>query len=55
MVMARTAYPGGKQYNLDAVSILCSLPPRPAAHDALQDAILAGQQYFILKDKLENN
>lgn len=55
MVMARTVYPGGKQYNLDAVSVLCSLPPRPAAHDALQDAILAGRCYFNLKDKLENN
>ena len=53
MVMAKQRYPGGKQYNLDAVSVLCSLPQRPAAHDALQDAILAGQQYFILKNELE--
>jgi DNA polymerase-3 subunit alpha (Gram-positive type) len=52
MVMAKAVYPGGKQYNLDAVLILCGLPQRPKAHDALQDAILAGQAYFVLREKL---
>lgn len=51
MQLAKRIYPGGKSYNLDAVLVLCGLPPRPKAHDALQDAILAAQCYFILLER----
>lgn len=55
IAMARLAYPGGRSYALDEVLLLCSLPPRPTNHDALQDALLCGQVYFKLRDQLLGN
>jgi DNA polymerase III epsilon subunit-like protein len=54
--MARQLYPGGppQGYGLDALCLLLDLPKREGAHNALQDAILCGQVYFKLKERLES-
>ena len=41
-------FKGAKAFGLDIVSQGLGLPPRPKAHDALQDAILAGRVYHAL-------
>jgi DNA polymerase III epsilon subunit-like protein len=41
-------FEGCKKFGLDVVAAGCGLPPRPKEHDALQDAILAGQVYHRL-------
>ena len=41
-------FAGARSFNLDIVSQGLGMPPRPKAHDALQDAILAGQVYHAL-------
>lgn len=46
--LAQAKLPGADSYSLDACLLAMGLPSRPGAHDALQDAILAG----LLYDKL---
>lgn len=46
--LARITDPGRRTYNLDDVAARLGLEGRPSAHDAMQDAILAGQVYFAL-------
>jgi DNA polymerase III epsilon subunit-like protein len=41
-------FKGAKSFSLDLVSQALGLPLRPKGHDALQDAILAGQVYHAL-------
>jgi DNA polymerase III epsilon subunit-like protein len=53
MQMAKQVIRKGTQFNLDAVADILGLPPRPANHDALQDAILCGNSYFLMKELIE--
>lgn len=42
-------FTGMKSFGLDQVAKVLDLPPRPAEHDALQDAILAGKVFHALQ------
>jgi len=53
ITMMERAFPGGQSYNLDTCLLLAGLPSRPADHDALQDALLAGRLYAHLVEALE--
>lgn len=52
LTMAKIADPGKRSYALDACLERVGLPARPAEHDAMQDAILAGQLHHKLTEKL---
>ncbi len=50
--LMRILYLDGKSYDLDTCLLLAGLPARPADHDALQDAILAGRLYHFARTEL---
>lgn len=55
VTLARITDPGKRSYKLDDVSARLGLDSRPAEHDALQDAILAGKVYHALTNKVKTN
>lgn len=52
--LAKQVWPGGASYALDVCLTLAGIEKRPAAHDALQDAILAGRLYHAILEELKN-
>jgi len=55
MALAKLKMPGQKKYSLDICLLAAGLPPRPSAHDALADAIAAGQLYNYLMNMEQTN
>lgn len=51
MTMAKRVMPGQKSYSLDTCLLAADIAPRPKAHDALADAIKAGELYHWLQNQ----